>query len=135
MRALSENTVVVFLSMDQIKRYVGLKLLKEHGDLYFSLLHNSGIKFIPFQLGDFKKRSSKGNKDKARQSPLLQDANYDLERNNSRNILSRCHLNFRDFPANYILKLSHTLKTLFLSSFTLKTLVSSWSKMYRELMK
>ena len=53
MRALSENTVVVFLSMDQIKRYGGLKLLKEHVDLYFSLLHNSGIKFIPFQLGNF----------------------------------------------------------------------------------
>ena len=30
------------------------------------------------------------------------DANYDLDRNDSRNVLSQCRLNLRDFPTNYI---------------------------------
>ena len=30
------------------------------------------------------------------------DANYDLDRNDSRNVLSRCRLNLHDFPTNYI---------------------------------
>ena len=38
---------------------------------------------------------------KRAQSPLLEDANYDLERNDSKNILSRCRLNLRDISTNY----------------------------------
>ena len=36
------------------------------------------------------------------QSPLLKEANYDPERNDSRKNLSRYRLNLRDIPTNYI---------------------------------
>ena len=37
--------------MDQVKRYDGLQLLIENINLYF-LLHNFGVKIIPFTLGN-----------------------------------------------------------------------------------
>ena len=43
----------------------------------------------------------KGKKDKAKSVTRPEDANYDFERNNSRNVLSRCCLNFHDFLTNY----------------------------------
>jgi len=33
---------------------------------------------------------------------ILEDANYDLENNISRNVLSQCHLELCDFAINYI---------------------------------
>ena len=47
------------------------------------------------------KTCSKGKKDKAKSVTRPEDANYDFERNNSRNVLSRCCLNFHDFLTNY----------------------------------
>ena len=66
------------------------------------------------------------------------DANYDLDRNDSRNVLSRCSLNFRDFPTNYISNCSirSRLSTYqVFSSVTLKSLASCSSKMHCEAMK
>ena len=40
--------------MDEVNRYDGLMLVKEHGDLYF-LLHNFAGKIIPFKLEKLKK--------------------------------------------------------------------------------
>ena len=43
-------------------------------------------------------------------SPLLEDANYDLQRDDSKNILRRCRLNLCDFPTNYELSCSISSK-------------------------
>ena len=75
---------------------------------------------------------------KLARSSLLEDTNYDLDRNDSRNVLSRCSLNFRDFPTNYISNCSirSRLSTYqVFSSVTLKSLASCSSKMHCEAMK
>ena len=48
--------------------------------------------------------------EKHARSPLLEDANYDLQRDDSKNILRRCRLNLRDFPTNYELSCSISSK-------------------------
>ena len=89
----------------------------------------------PFKLGILKKTLQRGQI-----SPSLKDSNYDLERNDTRNILSLCHLNLPDFPTIYIWncsicsKLSMYCIKLF-SRVTLKTLASTCSKMYCEPLK
>ena len=73
--------------MDLVKRNDCLKLFNQRGDLY-SLLHNFDVQFIPFKLGIFKiilRREIK-IKLKACTNPLFEEANYDLKRNNSRNV-------------------------------------------------
>ena len=65
------------------------------------------------------------------QSPLLNEANYDPERNDSRNILSRYRLNLRNIPTNYISNCSiHSRLTTYQVFFQLFS-----SKMYSEPMK
>ena len=80
-------------------------ILSSLGDLYF-LLHNFGEQIIPFKLGKLKNNYLKGKKDEAKSVHeahyLLEDLNYNLERNYSRNILSRRRLNLGNFPTNYI---------------------------------
>ena len=58
----------------------GVLVLNEHGDLYFSL-HNFGVQIIPFKYIFILTIRGK---------TLPRDVNYDLENNNSRNVLSRC---------------------------------------------
>ena len=67
-------------------------LLNERGDLYF-LLHKFGEQIILFNLR-IGKNCSEGKKDIANYctKPIRQDANYDLENNDSRNILSQYRL-------------------------------------------
>ena len=50
--------------MDRVKRYDGLQLLNEHGDLYF-LLHKFGVQIIPCKLEKLK-RIIEGEKDRAK---------------------------------------------------------------------
>ena len=98
---------------------------------YF-FLYNFGVEFIPFKLRKWKKNIRMGKKHKT-----LEDANYDLERNDSWNVWSPCRFNLRDFPTNYIsncfISSRHFTYQIF-SSVTLKTLAFS-RKIYREPMK
>ena len=82
--------------MDQLKRCNGLMLLIEYDELYF-LLHDFGVQFIPIKLGNLKKiyrREKKEMQLKTCTEPV--DANYNLESNDSRNVLSRCRLKLCD---------------------------------------
>ena len=66
----------------------------------------------------FKANSLKEKKDMAKsvQKARLDDTNYDLESNDSRNVLSRCRLKLRDFFFHKLYnKLFHTLDTFYLS--------------------
>ena len=85
--------------------------MDKHSDLY-CLWHNFGGKFIPFKLEKMFKKLFDGIKDKDKS---VHEAHYlrmqiMTERNDSRNILSQCHLNSCDFPTNYILNCSIHLK-------------------------
>ena len=51
---------------------------------------------------------------KSVQKARLDDTNYDLESNDSRNVLSRCRLKLRDFFRKLYKKLFHTLDTFYL---------------------
>ena len=75
---------------------------------------NFFVKIIPFKFTKFK---AKGKKDMAKsvQKARLDDTNYDLESNDSRNVLSRCRLKLRDFFGKLYKKLFHTLDTFYLS--------------------
>ena len=75
---------------------------------------NFFVKIIPFKFTKFK---AKGKKDMAKsvQKARLDDTNYDLESNDSRNVLSRCRLKLRDFFRKLYKKLFHTLDTFYLS--------------------
>ena len=111
--------------------------MNEHGDLYF-LLHKFGVQIYPFKLDKLKKNSAKGKKlwlKKGEQSSLLDDAKYYLERNDSRNVLSRCCMKLHGFFTNYVSYCSicsrpSTYQVFFLSV-TLKNLASNYLKMYR----
>ena len=50
--------------MDRVKKYDGLQLLNEHGDLYF-LLHKFGVQIIPCKLEKLK-RIIEGENDRAK---------------------------------------------------------------------
>ena len=74
------------------------------------------------------------------QSALLEDTNYDLTSNESRNVLNGFLLKLRDISSNYILNCSihsrlSSYQVFFLSSISLKTLASSYRKMYHEARK
>ena len=76
------------------------------------------------------------------QSALLEDTNYDLTSNESRNVLNGFLLKLRDISSNYILNCSihsrlssYQVVVFFLSSISLKTLASSYRKMYHEARK
>ena len=75
---------------------------------------------------------------KRAQSSLLGDAKYYIERNDSRNVLSRCCIKLQDFFTNYVsyCSIRSRLSTyqVFLSV-ALKTLASSYLKMYRKPIK
>ena len=62
----------------------------------YLFFHNLSVQDIPFELGKLKKNYMKGKeiKLKCARSPLLEDANYDLERNESRNILNSMSFKF-----------------------------------------
>ena len=66
----------------------------------------------------------------------LDGENYDLESNDSRNVLSRCRLKLLDF-SHTMYKIVPYVKDFvpfkFLLNFYLKTLASSYRKMYREM--
>ena len=74
-------------------------LSNEHGDLYF-LLHKIVVQIIAFQVKKIKKKIVRKEKKKISlkecTQPFLQDANYDLENNDSRNVLSQCRLELCD---------------------------------------
>ena len=78
---------------------------------------NFFVKIIPFKFTKFKANSLKEKKDMAKsvQKARLDDTNYDLESNDSINILSRCRLKLRDFFRKLYKKLFHTLDTFYLS--------------------
>ena len=64
------------------------------------------------------------------ESPLLKEANYDPERNDSRNILSRYRLNLRAIPTNYISNCSiHSRLTTYLVFFQLQQNVQRTDEM------
>ena len=50
---------------------------------------------------------------KSVQKARLDDTNYDLESNDSRNVLSRCRLKLRDFFGKLYNKLFHTLDNFY----------------------
>ena len=66
--------------------------MNEHRDLHF-LLYNFSEQIVPFKLDELETNSAKGKK--FPQSPLPDDANYDLQ--SSWNVLSRCRIKLRDF--------------------------------------
>ena len=72
-RAFREHGIV-FQSTDQVKRYDGLRLLNEEGDLYFYCIILMK-KIIPFKSGKLKKKTSNGKKDKAKS---VLEAHYKL---------------------------------------------------------
>ena len=79
---------------------------------------NFFVKIIPSKFTKFKANSLKEKKDMAKsvQKARLDDTNYDLESNDSRNVLSRCRLKLRDFFFHKLYnKLFHTLDTFYLS--------------------
>ena len=62
--------------------------LNKIGDVHF-LLHNLSVQIIPFKL------KSDGKTDTAKsqcRKQLLEDANYDLAKKDSRNVFSQCQL-------------------------------------------
>ena len=117
--------------MDQLKRCNGLMLLIEYDELYF-LLHDFGVQFIPIKLGNLKKiyrREKKEMQLKTCTEPV--DANYNLESNDSRNVLSRCRLKLCDLSLNHTSKYSKCSRLSIHKFFiivTLKTLASSYRK-------
>ena len=52
----------------------------------------------PLQIGEIQKRFIEGQKEIAKNVYEVDDANYNLENNDSRNVPSRCPLNFVIFP-------------------------------------
>ena len=121
----------------EIDSYDGVLLLNEHGDLYF-LFH---VQIIPFKTTFFK-NLSEGKKryiQKRTQSPLPRDANYDLENNDSRNVLRRRRFTSSDFSINYVRQCFICSRLFYLSGVfsivTFKTLSFSYRKMYPEPMK
>ena len=62
-------------------------------------------------------------------------ANYDLEGNDSRNVLSRFRLKLRLFSTNYILYAREFLHIKFFLSIASQTLASKDFEMYREAVK
>ena len=76
---------------------------------------NFFVKIIPSKFTKFKANSLKEKKDMAKsvQKARLDDTNYDLESNDSRNVLSRCRLKLRDFFRKLYNKLFHTLDTFY----------------------
>ena len=78
---------------------------------------NFFVKIIPSKFTKFKANSLKEKKDMAKsvQKARLDDTNYDLESNDSRNVLSRCRLKLRDFFGKLYKKLFHTIDTFYLS--------------------
>lgn len=78
----------------QAKRYDGLWLVNEHSDLHF-LLYNFSEQTFPFKLDDLETNSAKGKK--FPQTPLPDDANYELQSHDSWNVQSRCRIKLRDF--------------------------------------
>ena len=89
-RAFREHGIV-FQSEDQVKRYDGLSSRRSTVTDIFS-----GIillkKLSSLNWGNKKKiiRREKEIKLKARTKPVTRRCNYDLERNDLRNVLSRC---------------------------------------------
>ena len=67
----------------QAKRYDGLWLVNEHSDLRF-LLYNFSEQTFTFKLDELETNSAKGKK--FPQSPLPDDANYELQSHDSRNV-------------------------------------------------
>ena len=65
----------------------------------YLFFYNFNVQDIPFELGKLKKNYMKGKKIKLKRarSPLLEDANYDLERNELRNILNSMSFKFALF--------------------------------------
>lgn len=62
-------------------------------------------------------------------------ANYDLEGNDSRNVLSQFRLKLRLFSTNYISYAREFLPIKFFLSIALQTLGSNYLKMYCEAVK
>lgn len=62
-------------------------------------------------------------------------ANYDLEGNDSRNVLIRFRLKLRLFSTNYISYAREFLPIKFFLSIALQTLASNYFEMYREAVK
>ena len=113
---------VLFFNQRTRSKEVGWSLALERARWAIFLLHNFGEQIIPSKLEKLKK-NIEGKKryiEKRVRSMLLEDANYDFESNDSRNVLSRCCLKVQDFSTDYTLNYSDdTLETFFLSSFQL----------------
>ena len=82
----------------EIDRYDGGLLLNEHGDRHF-LFHNFGAQIMPCISKIVKEiiRRKKRYSLKRTQNPLPRDVNYDLENNDSTNVLSRRRSKLSDF--------------------------------------